>query len=1169
MSHLPAGSGPVEFDLLADLPHGHLALEASAGTGKTFALAALATRFLAEREMKTSDLLMVTFTRAATSELRARVRERIVQAAAHLALDDPPQGDPLLDHLLSADREVRRNRLVNAVSEFDAATITTIHGFATQVLTTLGVSTGIDPEAALVDDLAQLAAECCSDVLAAEALGGGTLPSSRTLIQRTRTAINIADLRLAPGSDQLDADQVDRLQVELVSRSIAAMRARRRAAGTLSFDDVLVELRKALQSPSAATVLEGRFRVGLVDEFQDTDPVQWAIFKALFPERHDSESSLVLVGDPKQSIYSFRGANVHTYLAAAHGGPAHPPSLRTNWRSDGAVLRATSSLLTGVTFGDGRIAFSDVAAAADHADRRMTDCHGAALPAIDVRLTMGPDLTRNKGGIDAKEARSAIFADLVGQVRELLDGAEIPDESDSERMRAVQPSDIAVLVRSNDDASAVRDALRQQGVPAVLARGASVLESRAATHWRWLLDAMARPADPARARTFALSWFGGRSAEWVAAADDDDLVAIQERLAFWVGVLAEDGVVDFQRRLWVDSDVVATVLARPDGDRDLTDLDHIAELLGTGAEAEHQSVAALLAILDAPEPEEVAADIDRDQLARRVESEALAVRVMTVWVAKGLEFPIVMVPTMWSARAGDAIVPDDDRGEGARLYDLASKPWPDKQAHSQRRALAASEQLGENLRLLYVALTRAIHRTVVWWAPVSSANRAGLTRVLFSRDGSGRLDTERFHASSFSLPDEDSARSTVAAIVESAGGTMSFAVHGHPRAPRQQWSGAVEERTLLPLELAVPRRRPDRSTRRWSFSAMTASSDHRAENPADPTGGDAGAADEGDSTPDVSAHDAPTDGAPGDVAAGVGRLASLPAGAAFGTLVHSVLERVDFASPQLREHLRERVQAELHRHPISLAPRYPDRTRGTHEEGIELLIGGLEETIQTPLGPLFGDRRLADISKADRLDEMEFDLNLAGSGAATTDAELGAVIERHLAPADLFDLQPLHPWAQELARGRLDVTLAGHLTGSIDAVIRVRDAQGASRFLVVDYKTNRLTPRGAPSSPDDYASAELVNAMADHHYPLQALIYTVALHRYLRWRQPGYDPEVHLGGVAYLFVRGMVGSDTPTVGGVPHGVFSWGVAPELVVQLSDLLDGRAPEWSTARDWKVS
>ncbi len=1161
MSPAHGHDGPPEFDLLAPLPHGHLAIEASAGTGKTYTLAALATRFLAERDISTSDLLVVTFTRAAASELRTRVRDRIAQALAHLHLDDPPTGDPLLEHLWSSDRELRRGRLERAVTEFDAATITTIHGFATQVLATLGVSSGADPDAVLVDDSAQLAAECCADALTAAALGDIELPNSRTLIKRTRTAINIADLRLGPGPGDVPADPADVLRVELMSRAISSMRDRRRAVGTLSFDDVLVELRRALSDPSVAGLLRNRFRVALIDEFQDTDPVQWAIFKAVFPNPADTATSLVLVGDPKQSIYSFRGADVHTYLSAAHGGPSRPPSLRTNWRSDGAVLESISALFRGVSFGDDRIRFSDVAAAPDHQDRRIVGATGVPLPALDVRLAIGRDIKRNKSGIASGEAKAAIVADLVERVRDLLDNARIPDDSEPGGTRAVEPSDIAVLMRSNEDASSVRNALLQQGVPAVLSRGASVLESPAATQWRWLLDAMARPADPARARTFALSWFGGRSPDWVASADDDDLVEIQERLSSWVGVLVDDGAAEFRRRLWAESDVVATVLAHPDGDRELTDLDHIAELLATGQGSEHQSVAALRSILDAPKPEEVSADFDREQTARRVESEALAVRVMTVWVAKGLEFPIVCVPTMWSAPSGDVIVPDEDRGTGARLFDVASRAWPDKTSHSQRRALADAEQLGENLRLLYVALTRAIHQTIVWWTPVSTASRAGLTRVLFARDDHGRLDPELFGAAKCQIPDDDTALSTVAAIATNAGDTMRCAVHGHPERPAVPWSRESQRSEMPSLELAVPHRQPDRSTRRWSFTAITSSGAHRSEDPTDPSGGDAGAADEAD-------RDAAAQLEPGDsitepaapVADHPGALSMLPAGASFGTLVHSVLENTDFSSPVLSDELQEHVGMQVRQRPLDLSPRHPDGTRGTPTEGVSLLVRGLVDAIRTPLGPLFDHRRLLDVPKSDRLDEMAFDLRLGGSGAAATGLELGAVMERHLTPSDLFDSQPLHPWAQELAKGRHHVVLAGHLTGSIDSVMRVRGEDGVPRFVVVDYKTNRLTPRGHVVSNDDYSPHALATAMADHDYPLQALLYSVALHRYLRWRLPGYEPQVHLGGVAYLFVRGMVGESTPLVDGVPHGVFSWKVPHGLVVELSELLDGSIPDW---------
>lgn len=1148
-----------QFDLLGALPTGHLAIEASAGTGKTYALAALATRFLAERDLTTSDLLVVTFTRAATSELRARIRSRLVEAVAALESDGEPDGsDPLLVHLASADREARLARLRTAVTEFDAATITTIHGFATQVLATLGITSGADPDSALVDDSAQLAAECCADVLAAEALRRADgLPGSSTLIKRTRTAINIPDIRLAPARGRDTAADADLLMTDLVRASIDEMRRRRRAAATLSFDDVLMELRLALADDAATETLRNRFRVALIDEFQDTDPVQWDIFRAMFPDPAHPDASLVLVGDPKQSIYAFRGANVHTYLAAVRGaGSGRPPTLGTNWRSDGAVLRANAALLDGVTFGDGSIAFSHVDAAPAHRDRRLCDAHGRALPALDLRLAVGPDIKVTKAGsLDSKDARAAIIDDLVHRVRSLLDTAQVPVGDDG-ATRAAVPSDVAVLVRSNDDAADVRDALRAQGVPAMLARGASVLESAAADHWRWLLDAMARPADPVRARTFALSWFGGRTADWVAAADDDDLVELQEQLAEWVGVLADGGVVEFQRRLWADSDVVAFVLARPDGDRELTDLEHIAELLGTAAGVAHQSVAGLLSILDAPAPETIEADVDRDRAARRVESEAEAVQVMTVWVAKGLEFPIVCVPTMWSTPNSDRIVPDPDAAVGARMFDLApTSRWPDKAGDDERRAVAAAEQLGENLRLLYVALTRAAHHTVLWWTGVSTASRAGLTRVLFARGSDGRLDPELFTAERFRLPDAERAVELLQPLADASDGTISLTVHGHRRPDDTRWSAPAPEREHGTLQVATLTRPPERATRRWSFTALTAGDHGGPEDPRDATGGDAGAADEPSADDPFAQDDA--DGAPTPSPVGdVGALSTLPAGATFGTLVHSVLELVDFTSDTLDQDVREQVQAQLTRRPVDLRPRLADGTRGEVEDGLDLLVRGLVDAVHTPLGVLAGDRRLADVARGDRIDEMDFDLRLGDASMPATDAELGALVESHLAPADLFDVQPLHEWARGLVDGRFGAVLAGHLTGSIDAVLRVRGDDGTPRFVVVDYKTNRLTPRGAAATAADYRPDQLVRAMADHHYPLQALLYSVALHRYLRWRLPGYDPARHLGGAAYLFVRGMVGASTEVTDGQRHGVFSWRVPPALVTDLSDLLDGR-------------
>ncbi len=225
-----------------------------------------------------------------------------------------------------------------------------------------------------------------------------------------------------------------------------------------------------------------------------------------------------------------------------------------------------------------------------------------------------------------------------------------------------------------------------------------------------------------------------------------------------------------------------------------------------------------------------------------------------------------------------------------------------------------------------------------------------------------------------------------------------------------------------------------------------------------------------------------------------------------------------------------------------------------------MLAAALVPLHHTPLGPLAGDRTLAQVPLRDRLRELDFELPMAGGDHAAGDrpghlvGDVADPLRTHLPEGD-----PLLPYADRLARPPLaDQPLTGYLGGSVDAVLRV--GSGADqRFLVVDYKTNLLGEQGRPPTAADYAPPALAEAMLHSHYPLQALLYSVVAHRYLRWRLPGYEPETHLGGVLYLYLRGMCGPETPTTDGVPAGVFSWRPPAALVTALSDLLDAPAPD----------
>jgi exodeoxyribonuclease V beta subunit len=269
------------------------------------------------------------------------------------------------------------------------------------------------------------------------------------------------------------------------------------------------------------------------------------------------------------------------------------------------------------------------------------------------------------------------------------------------------------------------------------------------------------------------------------------------------------------------------------------------------------------------------------------------------------------------------------------------------------------------------------------------------------------------------------------------------------------------------------------------------------------------------------------------------RWADVPGGAEVGTFVHHVLQRTDFTAPDLELEIAEAIAAEAARSSVDVGPS-------------QLLVAGVGAALRTPLGAAAGGRCLAQIGPTDRVDELTFELPLAGGEEAAGEVltgDIARLFAAHGPPGGALD-----GYSSRLASPALASHLRGYLTGSLDLVMRVTDETGRARFLVVDYKTNWLATEGEPLSAWHYRQPALDAEMQRDHYPLQAVLYLVALHRYLRWRLPGYDPVTHLGGVLYLFLRGMVGPDAPVVGGVPCGVFEWRPPAPLVTGLSDLLD---------------
>ncbi|GLJ68897.1 exodeoxyribonuclease V beta subunit [Nocardioides luteus] len=1091
------------FDLTGPLPTGTTLIEASAGTGKTFTIGALVTRYVVEGVARLDEILAITFGRAASQELRDRVRSHLVDAerafAATVAGQRPTPLDAHLELLLDVPEEevrVRHERVRDALASFDGATIATTHQFCQLVLRSLGVAGDTDAGAELVDSLDELVVEVVDDlylkwfgeVRERPPFGrDDALALARTAIEDPQSA-----LAAAPDENPLAAARVR--FAEAVREEVAR---RKQMRGVLSYDDLLCRLADALEDPSAParSRMRQRWRIVLVDEFQDTDPVQWQVLSRAF----DGHATLVLIGDPKQAIYAFRGGDVHTYLTAARTAKTQS-TLDINWRSDEPLVKSLQVVLRGAALGSPEIVVHDVQA--HHTGSRLVGApHPAPFRIRRVGRT-GFKLTRGKM-ITAGAARNHIARDLAGDVAELLgSGATWCDEP-------VRAGDIAVIVAIRSHGLLVQRALQERGIPAVMAGGGDVFLTPAGEDWLALLQALDSPHRAPLVRAAGLSVFFGHTAAELDAGGEALTSRIADTLRGWGLLLRGRGVAALIEAA-EERGLTARVLQRTDGERLLTDVRHLGQLLHDISVRDSLGLPALLAWFQDERRRSAATE-----RPRRLDSDAAAVQIVTVHGSKGLQYPVVYLPFAYDFFVRDPEVARFHDDAGQRTIDVTGggAQW------AQHLARHQEEELGEELRDLYVALTRAQSQVVAWWAPTANTATGGLHRLLFGR-GPGQAVVP----DTVAVPSDEDAASLLTNVSRHGGPVAEEAVPVAATAPRREAPpGALAARPFT--------RDVDAEWRRTSYSGLIRV--------------DEGVAATTTSEPEVEGKDDEPGLADADLPASelelvetpevqLSPMAELPKGAGFGSLVHAVLEHTDPEAPDLAEELLTRTREQLRWWPVAASA--------------EELATAILPLNLTPLGPLADGLTLAQIPLRDRLRELDFEIPLAGGDARGPGApdvrlrDLAPLLRTHL-PAD----DPMVTYADRLEAPPLgDQTLRGYLTGSVDVVLRLPNG----RFVVVDYKTNFLGVEAM-----DYTQPKLAEAMLHSHYPLQALLYSAIVHRFLRWRLPGYDPEQHLGGVLYLYVRGMLGADTPVVDGIPTGVFTWQPPAALAVALSDLLDG--------------
>ena len=620
------------FDLLGPLPAARstTVLEASAGTGKTFALAGLVTRYIAEGVATLDQMLLITFGRAATQELRDRVRRQIVDAV--VAFDDPSLvGDNhVVAHLLKGnadDLRDRRRRLRDALAAFDAATIATTHQFCQMVLKSLGVAGDSDTGVTLVESLDELVAEIVDDLYLRH-FGhkrDDPLLSHADALRLAREVVNHPATELRPTDP--DPDSRAAVCVSFAKDVLAELEIRKRRRGILGYDDLLTRLADALNADDSPAQLRmhQRWPIVMVDEFQDTDPVQWKVIDRAFTDR----STLILIGDPKQAIYAFRGGDIVTYLKAAETAGVRM-TLGKNWRSDGALVERLQTVLGGAQLGDPRIIVHKVEAQYPGSRLKGAACDDPLRLRVVRRETFGRNGTRV---VAISDLRTHIPLDLAADIGELLTSDATFDG------KPLEARDVAVIVENHKDARACYRALCEKGIPAVYTGDSDIFNSEAAEDWLCLLEAFDQPHRAGMVRAAAATMFFGKTAEELVEGGDKLTDDVAETLREWAGHARERGVAAIFEAAQL-SGMGDRVLSWQGGERQMTDLAHMTQLLQEAAHREHYTLPALRDWLRSQREERSGAT----ERARRLDHDAAAVQIMTVWVAKGLQFPVVYLP---------------------------------------------------------------------------------------------------------------------------------------------------------------------------------------------------------------------------------------------------------------------------------------------------------------------------------------------------------------------------------------------------------------------------------------------------------------------------------------------------------------------------------------------
>ncbi len=1187
------------FDLMTTPLTGTNLIEAGAGTGKTYAITGLFLRLLVEKNLPVDRILVVTFTEAATDELKARIRDKIRSALTVFSGQDTH--DPFLQGLKAeiSHPETAMDALKQALLGFDQAAIHTIHGFCWKILRENAFESGHLFDTELTEDQEGLKKEIVEDfwrlhfyeapplfvqyVLdrgvsvtslmklvnnglahvdlevvprvdipdtsmeeagykrAFEAVAQkwpsvkeeiSTLLAAHEALNRTKYPVKKVpdwiremDHYLAAGPDRMLMfedfakftptalegavkkghpplahpffDQCEQLKKQrdhltrVYEKRLLALKGRlfdyvkaelcrrKREKNLLSFDDLLLKVNQALKSPGGGRlkqVIRERFKAALIDEFQDTDPVQYNIFKTLFGLKGHI---LFLVGDPKQAIYGFRGADVFAYMKAAQGVESRY-TLGENWRSEPRLIHAVNQVFSIQKKPFLYQAIPFVPARPANKPHHLLTMDGKTFSPFQLWFLDAAQVQEHSGAIPKTRARGRIADAVAGEIARLVSAGQKGKALIG--ARPVRERDIAVLVRRNKDAAIIKQALSARHIRSVLNTTGNLFDSWEAVEMERLLAAMADPNNEGLIRAALgtdMMGLSGESLDRMKTAERDWeqwLVKFRQYRETW----ETQGFMRMMRRLIFQEGMLSRVVAFSDGERRATNLRHLTEVLHRAETDKRLRVHGLLKWLQ----EQRAPDTQRLEAHQlRLESDEALVKIVTIHKSKGLEYPIVFCPFFWDAsrlrNPGDPFVFHDEAREGRATLDLGSE------AFGENRRFKEKELLAENLRLLYVALTRARHCCTLVWGRFNQAETSAPAYLLHGGDAASEGDPVQALAARVKARDEAAMKEDLRVLIPGAGGDTG---------------GRGEKEIALltmpsPSGEAAPGENPPPTSlwartfsgtldRQWRVSSFSSLVSGHVQSP---DAADRDMITTGQEEPEADAAAPPEAMDPWSIF-------SFPKGARAGLCLHDILEHLDFTQTH-GIHTQTLVAQKLNEY-------------GFEPGWTATLCEMLRKVLAVPLSPEPRDFTLSRIPLAHRLNELEFTFPLKRISPET----FCRIFQQH-------QVEPIPENPSQWMEGLEFTPAKGFMKGFMDLVFQFQ-----GRFYLVDWKSNFLG-HGCQA----YDPAALSRSMEAHAYILQYHLYALALDQYLRLRLDDYSYDAHFGGIYYIFLRGVDPTD-PSLG---------------------------------------